>query len=354
MSSLISSRFVSPKNLKTVSPILYPFGQGLNCNSISTLSLSTLQPESNIQLTAVVQRCSSCGIFAESFSITKIAFHVQNWVTQGSNITVGVWSISATGVPSAALSEVSVAITAAGRYEVTLPSAVTITAGTPYAIAFVGDGTQSYNISTSGIFGGTPWLVYGSSTTWATKVATRMPLCFAALGTDGVYRNFAFSRGFSLDEITVAFDSGTTPDEVGNVFVAPFDCLVSGFWGILDINLDGSFKLYDSSNNLLTSFAVDLAYIGTTIGAFASYPCSPVKIYKGQTYRATYVPASVGTDTKLAYGSYASTAEKTMFCGNLDLNNTLPSYTSRSDAGSWTETTTKIAYLGIIVGGLYL
>ena len=139
-----------------------------------------------------------------------------------------------------------------------------------------------------------------------------------------------------ITSTTLAVSSSTTPDEVGNYFTSPIKLRVVGVAAMFP-STNGptsadSLKIYDSSNTVLGTMTFDVGTIAIS-GAFGFSHVlfsSTIDIEADTVYRIAFLPGATSRDIK--YFTYPSQ--------NLMINgwDSAWKYTSRVDAGAWTET----------------
>jgi len=155
----------------------------------------------------------------------------------------------------------------------------------------------------------------------------------------------AFPAAVLNDE---SYHSGSTPDERGNKLTLPFKCRAVGVWFYGDTNADVSIKLYDTDGStVLASVTYDpnvqqAATLGIKYVRFAA----AVILNAGSAYRLTVLPADT---TSSALGSLD--VDSTVGVAMMDA---LPGgqnvhYTARTDAGAWSQTTTRRAMIGLLL-----
>jgi hypothetical protein len=142
-----------------------------------------------------------------------------------------------------------------------------------------------------------------------------------------------------------AFDTTTTPDEVGNVFTVGATHKVDGVW--LKSNLISAYKvvLYDTDGTtVLTETepqAADTIFVNAPWNQYLPYKAE-VTLNAGSTYRRVIKPTTTTGGTGLYYGfevannALLGATEEGASCY----------MTERTDAGAWTNTTTKRILLG--------
>jgi hypothetical protein len=135
---------------------------------------------------------------------------------------------------------------------------------------------------------------------------------------------------------TAGFNTGSTPDERGILITAPCTCRVVGAYVQAigsNASADLQVKFYDSSNTILGSATHD----STLQGSFDNFSgilvwWTPFTITRGETYRMTALPTTAN-NVNIQVLTFASSAlRESAGCAF--------GYTSRSDAGSWSNDST--------------
>lgn len=159
--------------------------------------------------------------------------------------------------------------------------------------------------------------------------------------------NYYFIPGaFPVSSIpSVSFDTSTDPDEVGIRFTMDFNARVTGFWHAFSQPQDHTVKLYNPSDTVLLSKAVDS---GQTISGgagfyFSSMFSSTAVLLQGATYRLTILPSLSTPSMAAAILAYPSLAVMSQTSGGQGW-----SLTQRTDAGSWSNTALQRPLMGII------
>ena len=293
-------------------------------------------------------------IFAvpKSGTIAKVGFLTAT-VTTSETLRVGLETVDpATGNPTSPAAQyggstpgTQVAPAANTFYTVVLVVAATAVKGDIIAAVIQFDSTVgSVNIAQAswGAQVGFPYVAL-YTTSWAkTSSVPVMTLEYS----DGSYEvvEGAFPHS-ALNPISIG--TGTTPDEVGNVFQLPFPCRVSGVWGYADLDGNNNVVLYDSGSNSLASVLLD-SDIRATLGSayFVQTFAVPVVLTAGAVYRLSLTPTTA-TQSSLWYYRLPSAAAM----DSLPLGQNC-CYTQRTDGGAWTDTTTQRGYMGLIIDQL--
>lgn len=228
-----------------------------------------------------------------------------------------------------------------------------VTQGTFYAIVCQWDSTESGNyepsvVTTNGnadLLGGTYLLSYNGAA-WNKAAAPSAYPNLAVLYADGNYYPIANCRPTSGSLSTVTFGNGSTPDEIGLRFIPAVTLQVTGVWIYGDFDGDCDLVLYDSGGSVLTSLSLDPDVRATTGARYAEFVFpAAVALTAAATYRLVAKPTSATTITIAYFTVNAAALLQAWSCGT-DWH-----YTARTDAGAWTETTTRRPYLGLIANG---
>lgn len=159
-----------------------------------------------------------------------------------------------------------------------------------------------------------------------------------------------YGNALSTDTISAGITSATTPDEIGCKFTLPANMTCFGIHtasGTPGTSAAFDFILYDESNTALATCSVsdkDYVDIYNTIDVYFD----AVSLTAGSTYRAVVKP-TVGTNGAFYPQRYQfeSTAAKAAWpCGDTW------QYTYRTDAGSWTDVSTDLMYIGLWVSDI--
>lgn len=183
------------------------------------------------------------------------------------------------------------------------------------------------------------------TTTWAKQVSYS-PVC-AVRYSGGNY--YAIEGMYPFSNLgSLFFSNSSTPDEIGNIFQMPFPCRVTGFWKAGSTDGDMDVVLYDSNGSTpLLTLAVDKDIHTFTsnavgVGRFDS----TVNLAKDTDYRIVLKPTTT-TAVSLLGVSVPAVAMMDALCGGQKVHNT-----SRTDGGSWSQTTTDRMMIGILFDAL--
>ncbi len=184
------------------------------------------------------------------------------------------------------------------------------------------------------------------TSSWQTIATSTVPT-FAIEYTDGDRPQLPTLGPYSSNT-TIGLTTASNPDEVGNVFVAPYTMEVGGFWVVRDAFTAGNtatLRLYDANDNvLLSSTEKSVTGINSGGGRCGTMATSSVIIQAGQTYRVTAKTAGATyTVHELLFGS-------TDNLKNWPWGNTCYK-TRRQSSGAWTDTNTSRIPIGLVVRG---
>lgn len=197
---------------------------------------------------------------------------------------------------------------------------------------------------------GFPYNLFQSAGSWDRDPAAIGPPLFALKYSDGTYgRPIAPGLiGASTVSVSPAFNSGSTPDERGNIFTILFPIRVTGAWVSVDPAVaasDFQVVLVDTNGTTeLEAVAVDGAQpTGAAEPRFI--PFAAVHELAIGTYRLTIRPTTVNNVSVKNVTVSATAILESVF--NLSFYGT-----SRTGAGAWTEEDTRFYLLGLVVDGL--
>lgn len=217
----------------------------------------------------------------------------------------------------------------------------TVAQGDLLAVVFrmTGSGNIMFRVATNDILVNFPYAtIYNSS-----KLGRPFPL--AIKYADGTYAEldpctYPYIAGFTNG----SFHTGTSPDEVGNRFIATETCEVDACW--LKSNLTQNFKvvLYDSADNVVTETNeqdLDTVYVNSPLNQYLPF-LDRVTLTAGEEYRVVLKPTTASAS--LAYFGFevGSNAVLDAVQGGKELY-----MTERTDAGAWTDSDTKRIQMGI-------
>lgn len=197
--------------------------------------------------------------------------------------------------------------------------------------------------STLGSLVSLPYTALYTSSAWAKQnIAPFLVLKYS----DGTYENIYFGRAPAQTSFTnVTFSTSTTPDEVALIFTPTVPISVAGAWARVDLDGATDFVLYDTDGSTslasrsFTSGPRGNANQNIVYGLFAT----DVLLAAGSTYRMAVKPTST-TSITLRHYTVESSAILSGQHGGSAMH-----YSSRTDAGSWSEVTTRRPFIGLLI-----
>lgn len=300
-------------------------------------------------------------------TISSVGFRTDVVVTAGiSTLTVRLETISATtGLPTGTLCGASTSSTqdvantdSKKWFQVTLSSGCSVTEGDPLAIVIGGSGStltgtifMSTNVILAGLDNLFPHTVDNQNGAgWAQDGESGASVALVGY-SDGSYPNTGFYPYVSVE--SELFTTATSPDEIGDVITSTQDVGVIGAWVMAFGNIvsakDFEILLYDSDGStVLEQVSLPEFLAGDTFlnvhDAYLVYFSQKRTLTAGQTYRLTMRPTTSSDTTRLCQVWVDNAAYFQATFGN---SGTVIR-TERTDAGAWTQTTTKRACLGFI------
>lgn len=147
---------------------------------------------------------------------------------------------------------------------------------------------------------------------------------------------------------THSYGNGSTPDEVALKFSLAAPVRVTGVWAIADLDGDADFVLYDSDGStVLASTSTDKDIrSGTSTKSGEWLFAASQQLSANTSYRLSLKPTSATTLTTYSF-DVASAAILDQLAGGRNFH-----HSTRVDAGSWTDTTTRRPFMGLIIDGI--
>lgn len=145
---------------------------------------------------------------------------------------------------------------------------------------------------------------------------------------------------------TDAYNTGSAADEIGLIFQLPFTAKVDGGWMWSNVSGDAQVLLYDSDGTSVLATATLDKDQDATAGRHYFTWSSAITLSPSTSYRLVLKPTS-GTNVSL-YNYEVSSAAHFDMCSLGQVAH----YTSRADAGAWTEVTTKRPFMGVRVSSV--
>lgn len=285
-------------------------------------------------------------------TISKVAFKVTT-VTSSGSADVRLETVdTSTGNPTGTLlgtnTNGSQSITTTNEWDTTtLTAGASVTQGDLLAVV-ISNVSGNYNIASLATLATTTDMTfpYSDNNTGAFSKSTSQPVV-ALEYNDGSYD---FIPGIiPVTTITnTAFNSGSTPDERGLYFQYPVSIRVCGVSAFIDADNACDIVLYDSDGStVLRSVSIASGVRNSANGGTHNIPfSSAVTLSANTNYRLVVKPTS-GSNVTLCELEINSAALMGAMPGGPNFH-----FTSRTDAGAWTEVTTRYPTLGMIVDGI--
>ena len=229
----------------------------------------------------------------------------------------------------------------------------TVTMGEPFAcvikyVSFVA--SDSFNVSSQSLTSGT-----GLSTPYVcqdtgggfTKVTSSNPV-MALKYDDGAYYFIGNTVYPIIAFNNQDYNAGSTPDERGMIFSFPFPVRVSGAWVYFAPQVNAAnadLNIYDSDGTtVLGTFLLDEDVQSASVIRTCFFD-SPVNLAANTNYRLVVKPTTANT-VRIRDIDVNSAALMDCVEGGQNWH-----YTQRTDAGAWSQTTTKRPWIGLLVSG---
>lgn len=228
-------------------------------------------------------------------------------------------------------------------------AAVAVTLGQPLAMVIVNGAAGNFQIAHLADSGQQNYPYGDHFTSVWTKIAA-FPI-LAPRYDDGSYGHIHFAWPASAVGGTNV-NTGTTPDELGNLIEVPFKCRVVGawVWPVGTTAADFEAVLYDTDGSTelaKTSYnADDQAAAGGAAGPTFLRFEETATLTAGGVYRLVVKPSSA-TNVQVQYMDVASVAVMGALPGGADIHST-----QRTDAGAWSQTTTRRQMCGVLIDQL--
>lgn len=323
----------------------------------------------SITMDATGERCGCIQFIKQAGNIAKVIFY-NAAITSGDTIKASIQTVDANGVPSGtvwatatgnkAYGTVAISTSDTGWHTVTFTEVAPVVAGDIIAVVFewnsyvAGNMRFYYNTGVSAGAGGTisyPIVVTditASPGTWAkgsTYGASGLAMVLEYSGGTYYINTNGESSGTGA---SFALNTGTTPDEMGNYFQVPFTMRAYGFWLYADVDYELTLSLQSSAGTVLANRVISSSMrFGTGNGVwrinFDSDPAATVTLNASTWYRIVITP-STANSCAIWYLDVPSAAAMAVLDGG-----TLCYRTDRTNAGSWSETTTQRIGIGLLI-----
>lgn len=237
-------------------------------------------------------------------------------------------------------------------YWVTLTADAAVTAGDYFAIvinytATVGNLSMIYRIT--GLYHSNLYSTFRDGAgTWFRNAG--QVGAFAVEFADGSRTHVGTYPASVATPISEAINTGTTPDEVGILFSLPFTAkCVGAVFRTIKASTTVAVKLYDSDGTTVleskTGIDLDIANNATNEAFYAMWD-TQVTLSANTNYRITLLPEAA-TSITVYRVTVDSAGTRDAWPGGDDFQKT-----HRTDAGEWTNTTTQIPQIALLLSHL--
>lgn len=189
---------------------------------------------------------------------------------------------------------------------------------------------------------------YGGAS-WAT-VGTTFAMLHLLEFTDGTFGSIGIGAPLNAVGTSATLNTGTTPDEIA-LKVQP--SVSMSVFGICSDNIystatgDFDWVLYDGTTPMVTvSNDVNQTFLTSSTSTMCSYFPTPQTLSSGGTYYAAIKPTTAN-NVQIRYNGVADAAYWAAYGGGAGTG-----YSTRTDAGSWSDTTTRRPTIWLLVGGV--
>lgn len=229
-------------------------------------------------------------------------------------------------------------------FTTTLTTGVAVTKGDLLAVVIANAGAGNMNIANASIDRPSNF-PYTDLFTAAWVKDVDIPV-FSLEYDDGSYAHSPGVWPISAKPGT-SFNTSSSPDERGLIFQMPFPFRVTGCWHHADIDAAADLVLYDSDGTTaLETVSLDKdVRIGTSPRIFFLLFSGEQSLSANTNYRLVLKPTTTTNIRSEAFDVDAA-AIMDAFEGGQKFH-----HTERTDAGAWTETTTRRPFMGLIIDG---
>ena len=309
---------------------------------------------SNITLGAQNQKVCVVMQASKGATISKVHFFLAT-VTDGSDVDVRIETVSATdGNPTGTLwaANTNVVITIADTddnswKQAALTAGAVVNQGDIFAVVINIQDALGISIQFGGILEydfGFPYVVSDTGGGFVKRgECLRMLIEFG----DGTFQALTYA-GMCANAAPTTFNSGSNPDEIGNLITLPIPCRVVGFWAWLSLLANATVLLYDNAGTVLTSLALDSDQVqaaSTDANLFGFFPTSVV-LTADQSVRLTVRPDTT-SNVSLDAALVAAGAHMGAFSFGTGI-----ARTHRTDGGAWTQDALTRHQIGFLVDQL--
>lgn len=275
-------------------------------------------------------------------------------VTTGATVDVRLETVdAATGAPTGTLvdtnSNAALVIADANDnvwFEVTLTAPATVTKNQRIAIVIVNPAVSPGTLNIVRFSNHTANDPYNALFTGTWALDDRAPV-MAVRYDDTSYP--AILGAFPCSVIgQTSFNTSSAPDEIGLFFRCNFNQRAAGVWAWVELDGDTDVKLYDSDgSSVLETVSFDKDVRGATSGRLTvAYFTTPRTFTPNTDYRLTILPTTA-TSSGIGLMTFAAAA----LLDAIPMGQTWHK-TERTNAGSWTQTTTQRPFMGLILDQL--
>jgi hypothetical protein len=343
-------------------------GQLFYPNPVRQVVAGAISTNARNQINGSGQRWAHSFVVPRSGTCTKAGIRV-NTCASAVTCRLGLYTVDSSGNPTSTTYGGSTYATftpSANTYsEVTFGTSATMTAGNECALVVEFDSTAGDMFLSATDTAVTPHGQYPLTTkfngsTWTPSASAHVPFCHIYYSDDsGTYPDiFAIPYTGIISAATYNLNTAGA-DEYGIKMTVPFACRVVGIWSSFNPSGAGAFEciLYDGTTALKTATDTGKASAVTT-NVRLEYFSSGQTLTADQTVRAALRPT---TTSNVQYRRVA------LFAADGVQSLGLPKgtcETKRLDQGSWSDTTTNLPGVGLIIdqldngastgGGLFL
>jgi hypothetical protein len=307
-------------------------------------------------LDAAAEKAAIIAQAAEDITIQYVCFRTAT-VTTGATIDLRVETVDlATGFPSGTLfaTDTNVAHVLGNTDDnlwvtsAALTANATITKGQWFAIVVANAGAGNFNLAS--FYDAQDVTPYGALyTTSYAKQAIRPSIAAKTSGGSFVNMGAHYIPAVSVDEENI--NSGTTPDEVGNVITLPFParCIGAVVWLSIAAGIAYDIVLYDTDGTTVlasTAFDSDLLLSANSGPVTFIWDDAAVTLAASSQYRLVVKPTSASNVTVSSY-VLGEVGVFDVIVGGQNVHKT-----ERTNAGAWSQTTTRRNVMGLLLDQL--
>ena len=285
-------------------------------------------------------------------TILKVGF-CTGTVTVGDTLKAGLYTVDASGNPTAtayggmvAQTQVVLLTEDDTAFTVTLSTGATATAGDEVALVVEFNSFVAGNLNIAGIVGSSSTAnqyPYTLSYTASWAKTSYIPIGWFEY-SDGSY---AYLPGvYPVTAITsTAINTGSAADELALYFTVPFPTRLSGWGGEVGPQAGANFDvvLYDGTTSLGSQSYDGDSKVSTVARGWTQQLATPIALAAGTVYRLAIKPTTAN-NVSVPVLTLSSAAAANQLEGGTSLY-----YSTRVDAGAWTDDTTKRPCLWLLL-----